>query len=659
MELVPYSSSNPSPNSKLNPTSTSGSPPWSEMFRSASLRRPADSLPSSRHPSPPPRNESSGRIRSGAFPIASTAVAAGSEVRLALYIAMAHAGLAFSLLLIYGLYRLLRDFVRPLQWAIICSIPLRVIQDALVSFWSEPLRHGLVPTLLAAPAAVFRASSYTLADVRSLLLRRPLAPSSSGRRFGFYRLLRWLASFWFFVLSFERLGPAALALLTAGLFLAGPTASAVRHASFAAGGQSKPGSSFVTSGILRNLKTLIAVGLIAGMILGFLAGGAFFSYKIGMEGKDAVISIKSHLQNSNYAEKIGIKQWMDVNDVPNLVDKYSTKFYDTVWDQLDQLGDQYNLTEFVNGLRDFLASQHSNRSGGPSTVLLRSAPQPYTLKFQTLSIHMKNHEWAEIYTDLDSIFRELMVARVDLIEKAKGFAFQGMEISKKILAGSSSLLGGSASLVLSIVLAIVSGAAEVLNFVSQLMVFLWVLYYLITSESGGATEQVMSMFPISKAARDRCVEVIDHAISSVLLATAKVAIFQGCLTWLLFRLFSVHFVYMSTVLVFISALLPLLPPWISSIPAAVELLMEGKYFLAIVLTVVQLTLLDYGTSIIQEDIPGYNSYLTGLSILGGMTLFPNAFEGAIMGPLILTLVIAMKNLYVEFVLEGTQEGKKL
>ncbi|KAJ0986920.1 hypothetical protein J5N97_005276 [Dioscorea zingiberensis] len=635
MELVPYAD-----------PKTTNNLPWAEMFRSASLRQPPDSLPPSppKPPRPPPPPSKSQSSYSGED---RQTLTLDSQARLALYIAMAHAGLALTILLLYGLYKLLHDFIRPLQWALLCSIPLREAQFAIVDFWAEPLQQGIVPTLLAVPSALFRVSTLSLSDLRSALRRRrPLSPS------GFPRLVRWLASFWLFILAFERFGPLSIPFL----LLAGPTASAAaRHPSIsaAANRHRKSSSSFFTSKILGHMKTIVAIGLIFWMIFGFLAGGIFFSYKIGVEGKDAVMSLKSHVQQSNYAERIGFKKWMDDNDVPGLVDRYSVSLYETVWEHVDSLAAQYNLTEFANGFRHFLITPSSS---GPSTALSSSPPHPYTVKFQSLSTRLKNREWTQIYSELDAIFRELLITREDLVEKAKGLAFQGMEISKQVLASSTTVLGGSASLLFSVLLLVVSGAAEVLNFLSQLMVFLWVLYYLITSESGGATEQVVGMLPVSKQMRDRCVEVINKAISNVFLATAKISFFQGCLTWLFFRFCSVHFLYVSTVLAFISPLLPILPPWLSSIPAAAQFFMEGRYIWAFIVAAVHLMLMDYGSSVIQEDIPGHNAYLTGLSIIGGLTLFPNALEGAIMGPLIMTVVIALKNLYAEFVLVDTEEN---
>jgi predicted PurR-regulated permease PerM len=572
------------------------SPPWAEMFRSASLRpAPDPPLPSKSHHQPSST---------------SNHLIINAPARLAVYIAMAHAGLALCLLTLYGLYLLLSDFLRPILWAILCSIPLREVQDAVVAFWDPSLKQGLVATLFALPAAALRSSAMTLADARAAVLRRPLPHSPS-----FPRLLRWLFSSYLFLHFCTHFGLAfsigiiffLSVFINPNHFLPNRTLS-----------KPKPNPS-------HTLKTIVAVGLMLGMILGFLAGGAFFSYKIGVEGRDAVLTLKSHVQNNNYAERIGFKQWMDDNDIPGLVDKYSGMVYETVWDQIDQLADAYNLTDFSNGFRHFLISQSATPSNSVdyvengSTVLISS-------KLQDITTSIKNREWAEIYKELDSFFRELLVTRVDLVVKAKELALQGTEILKRVLSSGTSVLGGSANLVLSITLRIASGAAEVLNFVSQLMVFLWLLYYLITAESGGATEQVVEMLPISKRVKDRCVEVIDHAISSVLLATAKLAIFQGCLTWLLFRFFGVHFVYTSTVFSLISPLLPILPPWLSSLFAAGQLLLEGRYVLALIVTASHLILMDYGTQVIQEEIPGYNAYLTGLSIIGGVTLLSSVLE---------------------------------
>lgn len=72
-----------------------------------------------------------------------------------------------------------------------------------------------------------------------------------------------------------------------------------------------------------------------------------------------------------------------------------------------------------------------------------------------------------------------------------------------------------------------AGQSVELSFFSQSMVFFWLLYYLITSESGVVMDHVLDMLRISNAMRSQGTKVLDHAVSSVLLATAKIAIFQA------------------------------------------------------------------------------------------------------------------------------------
>lgn len=361
------------------------------------------------------------------------------------------------------------------------------------------------------------------------------------------------------------------------------------------------------------------------MIIGAISGLIIFSYKIGIEGKDAVISLKTHMEVHNYSERIGLQQWMDNHDVPEMIESWTTNFYESVSQYVDSVAFQYNATEIVDGFRHYLETRFSNTS---SSMVYEKEPHRVSRKLRHLMIRFRNQEWKVIFDESCGLFSEFLslIDTDDLLEKIKAFALQSIDVSKRVFASSTMVLSGSANLVFKVALSIISGAAGLLHFVSQLTVFFWLLYYLIASESGGVMDHVLGMLPISKTTRVRCAEVLGHAVSSALLATAKVALFQGCFTYLLFRFYRIHFLYVSTFIAWMSAILPITPFWLSSIPAAVQLAVETRYVEAVVLTTVHLFFLDYGTAAIQDEIPGQSAYLTGLSILGGMALFPSILE---------------------------------
>ncbi|KAK8717011.1 hypothetical protein V6N13_044296 [Hibiscus sabdariffa] len=611
------------------------------------------------------------------------------SVRMAMYGAMAHAGLVLTLILLFGLTKLLQNYWRPIQWAILFSMPLRELQMLLVSFWSHPLSLGLFETLIAIPIAILRATTASLLDSHAAFLRLVsynasfsscFSPRAASRRrsrqksrvVGFSKLMQWLVTFGLFVLVYERIGFFSIPAITVPCFLAYISGFAViikpglastlsrissarkkkkinyiqNHRSLSIFGKI---DQKITSMLFNKLNTMVGIGLILFLILGSMLGFLFFSYKIAIEGKEAVISLKSQLEENNYSEIIGIKKWIDENQIPELIDSYMSNFYETLSQNIDSLAVQHNVTEIVDGFKQYFA---------PTTTVSAINDQQVCCQrslYETLSsIQSKviKRDWNSIYGDINGVYGRLesLIANKDLLDKIKEFLLRSLDSTKRLFVSFSMVLETGVNVLFFVAILIVSGAAGLVSFIFELMVFLWLLYYLITSDSGGVMDHVLGMLPVSKSTRNRCAQVLDHAVSSVLLATVKLTLFQGCFTYLLCRLYRIHFLYMSTFLALSNALLPVTPAWISSIPAAIQLAMESRYIEAIILTTVHIIFLDYGTIAIQDEIPGHNAYLTGLSIFGGIAFFPSILEGATMGPLVMTVIIALKNLYVEFVL---------
>ncbi|CAM6033831.1 unnamed protein product [Sphagnum compactum] len=519
-----------------------------------------------------------------------------SNFNLAIYIGLVHAGLVLCILIFYSVSQLLKDYWKPIRWAILLSMPLRKVQGEVVHFWETPLQNGFLETVIAIPQATTRAVTESVADAWDALLEMCGKQAPFPRHIGFVKLSQWLLTFTLFILGYEFLGPtymgAIIVLMVSSQAALGqimPVFGVATEMSPAAAPQLERRSSLaqlyeftvqplvrmtrwtnrgVTQSLIESLPAAVAVVLIIVMCILLTGGILLFTYKVGMESKDAVMAFKSHMQSSGSAAPGTLSRWVEDNKIPQYIDSHSNKAYNILVLKVDEIAAKNNMTE----LKDVYSA------------------------------------------------------------------------GKQFLVSSSKIMTGGMYFI------VVLGLG-VFNFISQALVFFSLLYFLITSKSGGVMYQVLDMIPVSDQTRQRCATVLDHAVSSVLLTTTKTMFYQASLTYLLFRFFQIHFLYMSTLIALVQGLIPLFPKGMALLPAVAQLALQRRYLGAATIVGTYVYFMHYGVLKIQGTISKHNTYLTGLSIAGGLTLFSPSMEGVFLGPLIMTVLYAAKNLYTEFVLD--------
>ncbi|XP_035775576.1 transmembrane protein 245-like isoform X5 [Anopheles albimanus] len=189
-----------------------------------------------------------------------------------------------------------------------------------------------------------------------------------------------------------------------------------------------------------------------------------------------------------------------------------------------------------------------------------------------------------------------------------------------------------------LVSAILGGGHAVLKFLFHTIIFFTTLYYLLQSSQDRYSPTAIT---INNSWGPRIIQALEDSISSVVVATLKLALFHGLFTWLTHTVFGAHIVYLPAVLASILAAAPFLETYWCSVPAFLDLwLSQDRFWLGVILVLIHFIVPSNFNPIIHSEIKGGgHPYLTGLSIAGGMYLF--GLEGALLGPLLLCLLVVL------------------
>jgi hypothetical protein len=123
----------------------------------------------------------------------------------------------------------------------------------------------------------------------------------------------------------------------------------------------------VTQSLIESLPAAVAVVLIIVMCILLTGGILLFTYKVGMESKDAVMAFKSHMQSSGGAAPGTLSRWVEDNKIPQYIDSHSNKAYNILVLKVDEIAAKNNMTELVNAVKELLSQI---AEGGTATPYL-------------------------------------------------------------------------------------------------------------------------------------------------------------------------------------------------------------------------------------------------------------------------------------------------
>ncbi len=184
----------------------------------------------------------------------------------------------------------------------------------------------------------------------------------------------------------------------------------------------------------------------------------------------------------------------------------------------------------------------------------------------------------------------------------------------------------------------------------SLFVFLIAFFFLL-KDGEQLKQKIISLSPLTKKDDEVIIKKITMAINSVIKGSLLVAILQGILSSIGFLIFGVPNPLIWGTLATVGVLVPSIGTAIVIVPAIIYLYLTGQVISAVGLLawgILAVGLVDnvLGPKFVGKGI-GLHPLLVLLSVLGGLSLFGPI--GFILGPLTVSLLVALLDIYAEIV----------
>ena len=201
---------------------------------------------------------------------------------------------------------------------------------------------------------------------------------------------------------------------------------------------------------------------------------------------------------------------------------------------------------------------------------------------------------------------------------------------------------------------IIRFSLEIINTVFLIVLFFTCLFYFLKSDGNFVKEvnkllsQTLYILPVNQKNLEMITNEFNRSLEGIFISTLQIFISNILITWLIFDLCGIDFVYIFAFFSGLLSLLPVLSPFLILFPATIILGIKKAWCYYSIIEIITLNI-SYIIIIIKVDNSIYKKhfdtppYITGLSFVMGMYAF--GFKGIVYGPLLLCLSMLISQVF--------------